>query len=173
MSLNQLDLVVAALTASIALQALPAAADQTVIDSKGKVVGIEVGGPTEGWVRRQMSDGTWTSIRVGYAGFKTGTFLSAAIPLYVSTSANCAGTKYFYTNLYNSGLVFKSKPTDTQLMFRYAAPPFQNLAIQSEYHWNSSTGTGQCLAVTSTSYVGTPKTIYLSTLGLIPPFSIK
>jgi hypothetical protein len=155
-------------------QPVAAWADQNIVDSKGKPVGIEVGGPPDGWARRKMADGTWTAFRIGYAGFRTGTF-QVAIPLYVSQAADCSGTKYFYTNLYNTGLIYKTSPASTKLYFRYAYPPFKSLVIKSEYYWNSNTGVGQCVTLGTpiTNYVGAFKTIDLSTLALTPPFIIQ
>lgn len=151
---------------------LAASAQDVVVDSKGTVVGTVHGIPSQPWARRQMADGTWATIRIGMGGFYT---TQSSDPIYVTNAADCSGAKFLESGVFNYGVTFKNKPTDTKMYFRYPVPPFRKVEVGAKYYINPTSGQGFCSPMASpyTAYVGTTKTIDLSTLGLVPPFTIR
>mgnify|MGYP001768068938 CR=1 FL=1 len=146
-------------------------AQQNVIDAKGMIVGTLVGSPDDPWIRRKMSDGTWTAMRVGYDGF---TWNIDNIAFYVTTTKDCSGAQYMTTSLLNYGMIYTPYNT-TKKLLRYPVAPFSKKIILARYSYDSSTGIWACRQYTTpqTKTVGNIKIIDTATFGYTPPFKIQ
>lgn len=163
-----------AVLASIGASVFPASAQEVIVDATGKTVGTLHGTPQNSWVRIRMPDGNWSAFEVGMGGFIAARVAAA---VYVATTNNCSGTKYFVTSLLNPGYIFKPKYPGTKTYVAYAIPPIKKISVKSVYWFDVDFGTYECYVLNAaevySAYAGLQKMIDLAALKLVPPFSVK
>jgi hypothetical protein len=140
----------------------------SVIDSRGQIVGQLISPST---IARKFNN-IWIIYTVTANGFAPADSTDFS---FIHTSTNCSGSRYMLAEkLPANGLV---DVTDAPTTLYMPAPPIQLFKIGSIESFASNDSIAHpgryCTALLNPHYVGRVATVPLSTLGLVPPFSVK